>query len=68
MLRGTTYLVSINPFQRSKYGRGALLGVQSQYAGQDKCQAELRTQEDIVHNQLCKGQGQFTLDRFVGHH
>ena len=26
-LRGTTYLASINPFQRSKDGRGALLGV-----------------------------------------
>ena len=35
-LRGTTYLASINPFQRSKYGRGALLVVQIQYAGREK--------------------------------
>ena len=51
-LRGTTYLASIKPFQRLKDGGVALLGVQSQYAGLDKCQAELRTQEDIFHNQL----------------
>ena len=67
-LRGTTYLALIKPFQRSKYGRGALLGVQSQYSGRDKWQVELITQEDIVHNQLCMGQRQFTLDRFVGQH
>ena len=28
-LRGTNYLASIKPFQRSKDGRGAFLGVQS---------------------------------------
>ena len=68
MLRRTTYLASINPFQRSKYGRGALLGVQSQYADQEKWQAELITQECIIHKQLWKGQGQFTLDSFLGQH
>ena len=60
-LRGTAYLALIKPFQRSKDGRGALLGVQSQYSSREKWQADLRTQEDIVHNQLWKGQGQFTL-------
>ena len=35
-LRGTTSIASIKPFQRLKDGRGALLGVQSQYAKRDK--------------------------------
>ena len=63
-LRGTTFLALIKPFQRPKDGRGALLGVQSQYSGRDKCQAALRTQEDIFHNQLWKVQVQFTQDHF----
>ena len=67
-LRGTTYLASIKPLPRSKDGRGALLGVQRQYVGRDKCKAELRSQEDIIHNKLCKVQGKFTLDLFVGQH
>ena len=35
-LRGTNYLASIKPSQRSKNGRVNLLGVNSQYAGRDK--------------------------------
>ena len=32
VLKGTTYLELIKPFQRSKDGRGALLGVQIKYS------------------------------------
>ena len=64
-LRSSSYLSSIKPFQRAKNGRDAFFSIRNQYAGEDKWQAELRRQEDIVHNRIWKGQGQFTLDKFV---
>ena len=67
-LRGTSYLASIKPFQRARNGRDAYLAIRNQYAGQDKWQSELKRQEDIVLNRVWKGQGNFTLDRFVGQH
>ena len=67
-LRGTSYIASIKPFQRSRNGRDAFFAVQNQYAGEDKWQAELKRQQDIVHNRLWKGQSNFTLDRFIAQH
>lgn len=67
-LRGTSYLASIKPHQRAKNGRGAYRSIVSQYAGADKWQAELKKQEDVVHNRIWKGQSNFTLDKFVAQH
>ena len=67
-LRGTSYLASIKPFQRRRNGRDAFMAIKSQYASRDKWQTELKRQEDIVLNRVWKGQGNNTLDRFVGQH
>ena len=67
-LRATSYLASIKPYQRAKNGRDAFFSIKQQYAGEDKWQSELRKQEEIVHTRIWKGQGQFTLDRFVAQH
>ena len=67
-LRGTSFVASIKPFQRARNGRDAFFAVRNQYAGEDKWQAELKKQEDIVHSRIWKGQGQYTLDRYVAQH
>ena len=67
-LRSTSYLASIKPFQRGRNGRDAFIAVCNQYAGEYKWQAELQKQEEIVHNRVWKGQGNYTLDRFVAQH
>ena len=67
-LRGTSYLASIKPFQRTKNGRAAFTSIKSQYAGEDKWQAELKKQVDLVTNRVWKGQGNFPLERFIAQH
>ena len=67
-LRGTSYLSSIKPFQRTRNGREAYFSVQRQYAGEDKWNAEIRKQEEVTHNRVWKGQGQYTLERYVAQH
>ena len=67
-LRRTSYLASIKPFQRGRNGRDTFFAIHNQYAGEDKGHTELKKQEYIVHNRVLKGQGQFTLDRFVAQH
>ena len=67
-IRGTSYAPSIKPFQRKKDGRGAVLSVTSQYAGIDKWEAELKRQDDFLHNRKWKGNNSFTLERFIAQH
>ena len=45
----TSYAASIKPFQRMKNGRGALQALTNQYAGNDKWEAEIRKQDDLLH-------------------
>ena len=66
--RGTIYAPSLKPFQRAKNGRGAWNALISQYAGEDKWRAELKRQDDLLHNRRWKGQSNFTLDRFISQH
>ena len=47
--RGTSYAATIKPFQRRKDGRGAVLSLKSQHAGDDKWQAEIKSQDDLLH-------------------
>ena len=51
--RSTSYAASIKPFQRSKNGRGVLLALTNQYAGNDKWEAEIRKQDDLLHTHMC---------------
>ena len=66
--RGTIYAPSLKPFQRPKNGRGAWLALVAQYAGEDKWRAELKKQDDLIHNRKWKGQSNFSLDRFISQH
>jgi hypothetical protein len=64
----TAYAASIKPFQRTKNGRGAFQALTNQYAGQDKWEAELKKQDDLLHTREWKGQSNYTLERFVQQH
>ena len=57
--RGTSYAASIKPFQREKDGRGAWKALTSQYAGQDKWEAEIKHQAQLLHTRVWKGQSNF---------
>ena len=66
--RGTPYAASIKPFQRAKDGRGAMRAIKSQYAGNDKWEAEIKKHEQLLHTREWKGQSHFTLDKFIAQH
>jgi hypothetical protein len=66
--RATSYAASIKPFQRAKNGREAWLALSNQYAGNDKWEAEIKRQEQLLHTRLWKGQSNFTLERFIAQH
>ena len=59
---------SIKPFQRLKDGRGAYLAIRAQYAGRDKWETEIKRQDNLLHTRVWKGQGIFSLERFVAQH
>ena len=65
---GTIYSASIKPFQRGKDGRGAWLALTSQYTGNDKWEAKLKRQDDLLHQHQWKGQNTFPLEGFIGQH
>ena len=65
---GTIYSASIKPFQCGKDGHGAWLALTSQYAGNDKWEAELKRQDDLLHQRQWKGQNTFPLEGFIGQH
>ena len=66
--RLTQYAASIKPFMRQKNGRGAWLALCSQYAGNDKWEAEIKAQEDLLHTRIWKGQDNFSLGHFIAQH
>ena len=66
--RSTSYAASIKPFQRMKNGRGALQALTTQYAGDDKREAEIRKQDDLLHTRVWKGQSDFPLEGFIAQH
>jgi hypothetical protein len=66
--RGTSYAPTIKPYQRSKQGREAWRSLVNQYAGEDKWQAELKRQDELLHNRIWKGQSNFTLEKFIAQH
>ena len=66
--RGTSYAASIKPFQRGKYGRGAWKALTHQYACQDKWEAEIKCQEQLLHTRVWKGQSSSSLENFISQH
>ena len=64
----TSYATSIKPFQRTKNGHSALLALMNQYAGNDKWEAEIRKQDDLLHTHVWKGQSNFPLEAFIAQH
>jgi hypothetical protein len=66
--RGTTYAPTIKPFQRAKDGRGAWNSLITQYAWDNKWQAELTKQDERLHNRQWKGQSNFSLEKFIAQH
>ena len=64
----TSYAASIKPFQRTKNGCGALLALTDQYAGNDKWEAEICKQDDLLHARVWKGQSNFPLEGFIAQH
>ena len=65
---GTSYAVSIKPFQRSKNGWGAWVALANQYAGRDKWEAEIKCQDNLLHTRVWKGQSTFPLEGFIAQH
>ena len=49
-LRGTSYAPSLKPYQCGKDGQSTVFSVTNQYAGMDKWEAELKRQDDFLHN------------------
>jgi hypothetical protein len=66
--RGTSYAPTIKPYQRTKQGREAWRSLVNQYAGQDKWEAEVKRQDDLLHNRQWKGQSNFSLEKFIAQH
>ena len=51
-----------------KEERGAWKSLTSQYAGQDKWEAEIKHQEQLLHTRVWKGQSNFSLENFISQH
>ena len=66
--RSTAYAASIKPFQRTKNGRGAWMALIGQYAGNDKWEAEIKKQEQLLHSKIWKGQSNQSLEVFISQH
>ena len=66
--RSTSYAASMKPFQRSKNCHGVLLALTNQYAGNDKWEAEIGKQDDLLHTHVWKGQSNFPLEGFIAQH
>ena len=66
--RGTNYAPSIKPFQRAKDGLGAWTALTGQYCGKDKWEAEIKKQDDLLHNRIWRGQSNFSLEHFAAQH
>ena len=66
--RNTQFAAAIAPFQRRKDGRAAYVALISQYAGNDKWEAELKRREAILHTWKWKGQSNHSLEAFITQH
>ena len=69
-LRATSYAASLSPFKgRNRFdGRGAWFALIAQFIGKDKWQKELKKQEDLIHSQCWKSNGNILLETFISKH
>ena len=67
-MHGMTYAASIKLFQRCKDGRGACFALTTQYAGEDKWEAKIKQQDNLLHTQVWKGQSNFPLEHIIAQH
>ena len=66
--RNTQFAAAIAPFKRRKNGRGAHSALISQFAGDDKWEAEYKSKELVLHTWKWKGQTAYTLEAFISTH
>ena len=66
--RGTSYAASIKPFSRARDGIGAIKALESQFAGDDKWDAEVKRQENLLHTRIWKGQSNYGLEKHCAAH
>jgi hypothetical protein len=64
----TSYAASLNPYQRTKDGRGTFEAIISQYAGEDKWESELKKDKSLLHTRKWKGQSSFPLEKHCAQH
>lgn len=67
-LCSTSYASSLKAFQRPCDGRAAWFAIMKQYAGEDKWEAELKRQDNLLHTARWCGQSTFTLKCFIAQH
>lgn len=67
-VRGTTYASSLTPFETRRDGRDAFLALVAQFLGKEKWTALADKQNDYIQQQKWKGNGTFTMERFIGGH
>ena len=65
---GTLYVNSINPYQRSKGGRGAFQSLLHQYCGEDKWDTKLRSVNLTLQTLKWRGHSNYLLERFFQKH
>ena len=66
--RSSSYTGSVRPFKHTEDGRSAWFAIVTQFAGKDKWEAEIKRNEQLLHNRVWKGQGNFTLEGFITLH
>ena len=64
----TSYAASIKPFQMTRNGHSTLLALTNQYAGNDKWEAEIRKQDDLLHTRVWKGHSNFPFEGSIAQH
>jgi hypothetical protein len=67
-LQGTTYGATINPFKRKQDGMGAWRSLNSQHAGKDRWDAEVKRETTFLTTQVWKGNGNITLAKHSNKH
>ena len=63
-VRNTPCAASLKPYMRGKYSREAFLAIKRQYAGVDKWESELRTQEKIMHDHVFNERTNYSMEKY----
>ena len=63
-VRNTPCAASLKCFMRGNDGREEFRAIKRKYAGVDKWESELRTQEKIMHDHVFNGRTNYTLEKY----